>query len=379
MKTPRGRTLRNALGAGLLALALAGCSDGGGSSGGGGDDGGGGLGGLIGGGGGTDEGEAAQNPFVTTDEGTRPDTPVTDTDPDDRPLPAFGGGDPLVPEDDDPVSISGEPVLDRLQNDFVSENEFDVWVCATPQVAELEAVGYLYVGSQGATVLVPTTGEAQSSGFTASEFSAGTVVNQYDAEVGVTETITNFAFSGSERFEATSDLFGDIGCERFFVDETTSSGGSTGTPVAARIENSLSAAGELNDIWACQGPRLQVVDANLYAFLGAQGVFASFIQGQDISDPVVFEYTESPPGTLLISYQNGDQETLGGITFTSDTAFDTTSSFDGPLSCELVSLTGKRSAAMSGSLASLEASAADVTSDILVGALAGAMSEAMED
>ena len=54
--------------------------------------------------------------------------------------------------------------------------------------------------------------------------------------------------------------------------------------------------------------------------------------------PLGYVYAEPAPGTLELTYEGGAVEGLTNIAFDGEAAFDTTSSYDGALSCVLVDL-----------------------------------------
>ena len=283
-------------------------------------------------------GVAADNPFQTG-AGARP----TEDPPDTTGGPGlagpgasnpFAGGDP----EDDPVTPAGGAVLDRLQNTLVGEELMDAWFCAAPQLAasDIAGVAYVFLQGQGALVVFPEQGEAGFLEFTSVENSAGTVSNTY-AELEAVESMTNFSFAGSDAFTATSDLTGQIECQRFLLDDE--SGGTEGPDdpgqsVEPLLQNGVDEGGLL-DGWACQGPQASA-EVVVYAFVGGQGLFGAFNEGQD---PVVlpFDYVETSPGTLELTYEDGFEEIMDDFAFASEAAFSATSSSDGPLSCELVS------------------------------------------
>ena len=72
-------------------------------------------------------------------------------------------------------------------------------------------------------------------------------------------------------------------------------------------------------------------------FVDGQGLFVALRDGAQ-DEPMAFAWRESEPGTLELAYEAGAVETLGGVAFDGEGAFDATSSFDGALSCELVTL-----------------------------------------
>ena len=234
---------------------------------------------------------------------------------------------------DDETDELAEPVLDTLQNGFAGAEDFDLWLCGAPEIPEVVAIGYVFVGARGTLVLVPADGsDPLSFGFETSEQEPGTLVNAY-ADVGVSETLADFRFDGADAFAASSDVFGPIGCDRFVV------GGETrgpAEPVSALVQNTVDATGTLSDAWICRGPQLGD-DALAYVFVDARGFFVA-LGGTGQGDPLAFTWTESSPGTLALVYAGGAEETLDGVAFDGADAFDATSSFDGALSCELVML-----------------------------------------
>lgn len=262
MRTLHRRTARS-MAVTLLTLALAACRSSGSDNHDlgvvdvGNDDG---LGSVLDGASSTDDttGGAAINPFQTSGDDARPTQPLDDPGdpgdpPDDGPttpsgvgptVPDFGGVSGTPDDGTDPTSPSAnEAVLDRLQNEFVSEDEFDLWACSAPQATELSAVGYLFVDNAGVLVLVPTEGDAQAAEYTASEGSAGAITNVY-TDLGVTETMGDFRFADADAFTATSDLVGSIDCARFLVDENA---GSNGTPASVQLENGIDSEGDVSD------------------------------------------------------------------------------------------------------------------------------------
>ena len=256
------------------------------------------------------------NPFVT-------DEVETVEVPDDDPF-VFG---PALGQEED-----GEPVLDGLQNRFVSAEEFDLWVCEAPDTAGVSAVGYLFIEDQGALVLVPDDGsEPASFAFATTEQSPGTLVNAY-ADVGVSETLDGFVFRDADAFAADSDVFGAIGCERFLVGDE----GTGDASVAASIQNTVDETGSLADAWVCRGPQVES-DALVYVFLDGEGVFAAIDEGAEV-EPLGFAWSEGAPGALDLVYEGGAEERLDGIAFDGERRFDATSSYDGALSCDLVDL-----------------------------------------
>ena len=383
------RTARGLTTVAVLALVLAGCSDGGdgdgdasdvpplGGGGGGGDaevadnpsdDEPAGLAGLTGAGQPAD-GTVAPNPFQTGG-GTRPaadddeddggfegdddDLDDDDDDPGDDdggPAPTGGGGGNLgnpfggggtadLDDDDEPAAPVGGAVLGRVQNGFDGEDLEDLWLCEAPQVDGVQAVGYVFIENQGVLVVAPDDGgDVGIVTFSVSESTPGTLVNTY-VEVDVVESMTDFRFAGEDEFSARSDLLGSVGCQRFFNDESGGGGGGggddrpgDGSAVAGRLQNDLTAGGQLATAWLCQGPQASA-DALLYAFIDGQGVFAALTQGQDPSIQQ-FAYAENSPGTLELAYENGDAERLDGFAFASAGEYSMTSSFDGPLTCQL--------------------------------------------
>ena len=226
------------------------------------------------------------------------------------------------------------PVLDDLQNRFVDAENFDLWLCEVPDAPEIAAVGYLFVDSDGALVIVPEDGsETATFGFTASEQSPGTLVNAY-AEAGISETLDGFVFGGEDAFVADSDVFGALGCERFTVDGESV---DDEEPVAPLVTNAIDGTGTLSDLWVCRGPQVQA-DGLVYVFLdGGQGVFAT-IEGEAEPEPIGFEWVESAPGTLDLVYEGGVEERLEGFAFDGELRFDATSSYEGALSCELLEI-----------------------------------------
>ena len=261
----------------------------------------------------------------------------------------FGGGVDVAEDEPDPTPVGGA-VLERLQNGVVNDNLTDLWICSAPEIADVQGVAYAFLQNAGALVLVPNQGEPVLAAFASAETGGDTITNTYQ-DIDAVETMSGFAFSGTEAFSADSTLVGAIACERFFVDDggtggsTTDGGivggGTTGgdttsgaQSVSASLENELTADGQPATIWACQGPQAGG-DNVLYGFFDGSGLYVALREGQE-AGVSPFLYVESSPGTLDLVYDsNSFEETLSGFVFTSATQFDMTSTSDGPLSCTL--------------------------------------------
>ena len=102
--------------------------------------------------------------------------------------------------------------------------------------------------------------------------------------------------------------------------------------MSASLQNDVTADGQPATIWACRGPQAGGEDVLYGFYAGGSGLYVALNTGQD---PQVgeYQYVESAPGTIQLTYGNGFAETLDGFVFASATQFDMTSTSDGPLSC----------------------------------------------
>ena len=265
----------------------------------------------------------------------------------------FGGGVDVVDDQPTPTPVGGA-VLERLQNGFAGEDLTDVWICSAPQVPDVQAVGYVFARDFGALLLAPADGgDPVSAVASVAESPAGTVVNTYQ-DGGPVETMTDFAFSGTGAFSADSTLVGTLGCQRFFVAGAGTGGGpATGGPpggtigggpvaggpgvgggqaVSASLQNDLTADGRPATVWACRGPQASAETVGYGFYAGGSGLYVAQNAGQTPQGGE-YQYVESAPGTIQLTYGNGFAETLSGFVFSSATQFDMTSSDEGPLSC----------------------------------------------